>query len=61
MGMNQSLNQVSRFWQDETGLELSEYAVGAALISLAVAAAFTSLGSKIKEALETLTSKITTA
>ena len=60
MGMNQMHKQTKRFWQDEAGLELSEYAVGAALISIAVAASFTALGAKIKSALETLTSKIVT-
>ena len=55
------MNSVKNFWNDESGLELSEYAVGAALIAIAVAAAFTSLGAKIKEAIDSLTSKIVTA
>ena len=61
MGMNQMHKQAICFWQDETGLELSEYAVGAALISIAVATAFTNLGAKIKGALNMLESKITTS
>jgi Flp pilus assembly pilin Flp len=36
-----------KFWQDETGLELSEYAVAAALIALACVAAFQLLGTNI--------------
>jgi Flp pilus assembly pilin Flp len=55
------MNTVKNFWNDETGLELSEYAVGAALIAIAVAAAFTSLGTKIKDAINALESKIVTA
>ena len=54
------MNTVKNFPNDETGLELSEYAVAAALIAIAVAAAFTALGTKIKAAIEALTGKITT-
>jgi Flp pilus assembly pilin Flp len=35
------------FLQDETGLELSEYAVAAALIAIAAAGVFTALGDAI--------------
>jgi pilus assembly protein Flp/PilA len=35
------------FLHDETGLELSEYAVAAALVTLAVVAAFGTLGTNI--------------
>ena len=52
--------QMKSFWRNETGLELSEYAVATALISIAVAGAFTQLGAKIKDALNSLESKITT-
>lgn len=38
---------IKRFLRDETGLELSEYAVAAALVALAVITAFTTLGSNI--------------
>ena len=37
-------NMIRNFFNDETGLELSEYAVGAALIAIAAAAAFSALG-----------------
>ena len=35
------------FLKDETGLELSEYAVAAALVAIAVAGVFTALGNAI--------------
>ena len=38
---------IKRFFRDETGLELSEYAVAAALIALACVAAFQLLGTNI--------------
>jgi Flp pilus assembly pilin Flp len=52
------MKTMKNFWNDETGLELSEYAVGAGLIAIAVAAAFTSLGSRITEGIGGLTGKI---
>ena len=36
-----------RFLKNETGLELSEYAVAAALIAIAAAGVFTALGDSI--------------
>ena len=47
-----------QFLHDETGLELSEYAVAAALVAIAVAAAFTTLGSAIGAKLNTLAATI---
>ena len=38
---------ISKFFRDETGLELSEYAVAAALVALAAVAAFQLLGTNI--------------
>ena len=38
---------IKKFFADETGLELSEYAVAAALVALAVITAFGALGTKI--------------
>lgn len=61
MGMTQIRQQANCFWRDETGLELSEYAVAAALISLAVVGAFSALGNKIKDALASLSDKLKTA
>jgi pilus assembly protein Flp/PilA len=49
---------ISKFLRDETGLELSEYAVAAALIALAVVGVFTTLGANIRTILETLASRI---
>jgi Flp pilus assembly pilin Flp len=46
------------FLTDETGLELSEYAVAAALVALAAVAAFTLLGGKIATAIDNLANKI---
>jgi len=52
------MNMIKKFWNDETGLELSEYAVAAALVALAAVAAFTALGGKISGAINNLGSKI---
>jgi pilus assembly protein Flp/PilA len=49
---------IKRFFHDETGLELSEYAVAAALIALAAVAAFQLLGTNISTAISTLAGKI---
>ena len=38
---------IKKFFRDETGLELSEYAVAAALVAIAVVGAFTALGTAI--------------
>ena len=49
-----------RFFTDERGLELSEYAVAAGLIALAVIAAFTNLGSTVSLSIGNLGTKINT-
>jgi len=49
---------MKRFLLDETGLELSEYAVAAALVAVAVAAAFTALGDAIGFRLTELVSRV---
>ena len=49
---------IKRFLQDETGLELSEYAVAAALVTLAVVAAFGTLGTNIKTVINNLANNI---
>lgn|GEM_PF-179556 len=46
------------FLRDETGLELSEYAVAAALIALAVVGIFTTLGGNITTVINNLASRI---
>lgn len=38
---------IKKFFTDETGLELSEYAVAAALIAIAAVGVFTALGDAI--------------
>ena len=38
---------IRKFFRDETGLELSEYAVAAALVAIAVVGAFSALGTAI--------------
>lgn len=52
---------LKNFFRDETGLELSEYAVAAALIALATVTAFSGLGTTIKSAITNLSGKIPTA
>jgi Flp pilus assembly pilin Flp len=49
---------MTRFLLDETGLELSEYAVAAALVAIAVATAFTTLGDAISLRLNELVSRV---
>lgn len=46
------------FLTDETGLELSEYAVAAALVAIAVVAAFTALGDAIGARLNWLVDRV---
>ena len=49
---------IKKFFSDETGLELSEYAVAAALVALACVAAFQLLGSNIGIKINALADKI---
>jgi pilus assembly protein Flp/PilA len=51
---------IKKFMRDETGLELSEYAVAAALVALAVITAFTTLGTNIGTKIGNLAAKIGT-
>jgi pilus assembly protein Flp/PilA len=51
-------SMLKRFLKDETGLELSEYAVAAALIALACVAAFQLLGTNISNVISNLAGKI---
>ena len=46
------------FLKDETGLELSEYAVAAALVAIAVAAAYSALGEAIGVRLNELVGRV---
>lgn len=47
-----------KFFCDETGLELSEYAVAAALVAITVVGAFQALGGAIDEKIGELTGYI---
>ena len=49
---------LKRFFADETGLELSEYAVAAALVALACVVAFQTLGTNIGTKINELAGKI---
>ncbi len=50
---------IKRFLRDETGLELSEYAVAAALVAIAAVGAFKALGGTIGTKINELSGKIT--
>ena len=52
------MNTIKKFFADETGLELSEYAVAAAIIVAGLVLAFSNLGSTIKGKLEDLQSGV---
>lgn len=47
-----------KFLTDETGLELSEYAVATALIAATVVVTFTALGNVVSEKIELLVASI---
>jgi pilus assembly protein Flp/PilA len=49
---------IKNFLRDETGLELSEYAVAAALVAIAVVGAFSTLGTTISTKIGELTGHI---
>ena len=49
---------IKKFLKDETGLELSEYAVAAALVAIAAAGVFSTLGSAIKDRINELSADI---
>ena len=49
---------LKNFLRDEAGMELSEYAVAAALIALAVVAAFKLLGANIGAKISALAAKL---
>jgi len=50
---------IRRFVQDETGLELSEYAVAAALVVVVAAGVFAALGQAITDKIGELSGHIT--
>lgn len=50
---------IKKFLRDETGLELSEYAVAAALVAVGAVVAFATLGDTIQDVIEDLNTSIT--
>jgi Flp pilus assembly pilin Flp len=52
------VNTIKNFLDDETGLELSEYAVVAALVVAAIVVAYKALGTAIASRIGLLTSTI---
>jgi pilus assembly protein Flp/PilA len=49
---------ITEFLRDESGMELSEYAVAAALVTIAVVFAFTALGKNVKGVITNLANNI---
>ena len=56
--MPATLQCIKWFLIDETGLELSEYALGAGFMAIAVATAFGELGTRVSNAVAGLIGKI---
>nr|WP_158162491.1 Flp family type IVb pilin [Vibrio mimicus] len=50
--MSNLVNKVKAFMQDEDGLSVVEYVVGAALLVIALTAVFTDLGTNLKTKLD---------
>ncbi len=51
-------NLLKKFWNDEAGLELSEYAIMAALIIIIAIAVIEGLGTKIQGVFQSLSDKM---
>lgn len=54
------MDQLELLWRDEAGLELSEYAISAALIIVPLALSFTELGDRIIAVMNRVSSFIAT-
>ncbi|MBX3277155.1 MAG: Flp family type IVb pilin [Acidobacteria bacterium] len=52
------MNRIKNFFANESGLELTEYAVGAALIAVGAVIAFTLLGDNITAVINNLAGQI---
>lgn len=52
------MNSIEKFLADETGLELSEYAVAAAIVTLVAVVAFTDIGIAIAAKIVDLKGKV---
>lgn len=59
--MNRIISSISRFFRNEEGLELSEYAVAGALIVLGTVGAFQLLGGNITTVIETIANTVSGA
>jgi len=53
-----NMELIKLLWRDETGLELSEYAVSAALVVLPIVLAFSDLGDRIAVVMNRVTNFI---
>jgi Flp pilus assembly pilin Flp len=53
-----TMNRIKNFFANESGLELTEYAVGAALIAVGAVIAFTLLGDNITAVINNLAGQI---
>jgi Flp pilus assembly pilin Flp len=56
--MSVMLHKAKRFLLDETGLELSEYALGAGFMAIAIATAFGELGVSVSKAITELINSV---
>ncbi len=54
----ETFEMIRKFLSDETGLELSEYAVAAAMIALATVAAFQLLGTNISSKITSVANNV---
>jgi pilus assembly protein Flp/PilA len=58
LAMNKLTQKIRHFLRDEEGLTMVEYAVAGSLVTVAAAAAFTSLGDAVASAITTMISKM---
>ena len=59
--MKTLINMLKAFWQEETGLTMSEYAVAGTVVVVAGATAFTALGGGITRAIAGITAVLPAA
>lgn len=55
------MNTIKNFFGDETGFEVSEYAVAASLVALAVVATLTALGERVSSVIQALAGEFFTS
>jgi Flp pilus assembly pilin Flp len=56
--MNSRYNALKKFWSNEDGLEMIEYAVIASLIIVVAVASFTTIGNSIVSTLASVTNSL---